>query len=168
VARMVLIVDSDLDFSQNLAFLLLRNEYVILQAINVQQAEALLDQYGLRIDLAIIDVAPNQRKSSKRNGLELIRKLIEEKVALKIMAVASGGDVVEQARAAGVDGVTIKPAEATALSDQGWVDTVVAQIGRALPDVSVRKEWLLERSRKLMEESQRLRSRQSGWPVSDS
>jgi hypothetical protein len=62
----------------------------------------------------------------------------------------------------------IKPAEATALSDQAWVDTVAAQIGLALPDVSVRKEWLLERSRKLMEESQRLQSRQSGWLMSDS
>jgi hypothetical protein len=85
VPRMVLIVDSDLEFAQHLAYLLLLNDYTVIQAINSTQAETLIDHFGLRIDLAIIEITPREEKGGERDGLELFEKLKRRNFSAEII-----------------------------------------------------------------------------------
>jgi hypothetical protein len=113
----------------------------------------------LRIDLAIIDVFPPHFKPGQRGGLGLIQTLIEKKPAMKILAVSTlATELLGEAWRMGVNGVLQKPAAGSESWDRELLDAVIAQIGEALPDVSVRKDWLLERSRRLAKASERLRT----------
>ena len=81
----MLIADDDPDFISQLTKILVECGYLVLGAKDGKAAMDLLNQHRLDISLAIIDVF-----IPLVSGLELIRRLCENKTNLKIVAVSVG------------------------------------------------------------------------------
>jgi len=82
---LVLIADDDPSFIAELTKILVERGYLVLGAKDGQAAADLLNKHQLRFSLAIIDVF-----MPVIGGFELIRRLAENRVNLKIIAVSEG------------------------------------------------------------------------------
>jgi len=75
------------------------------------------------------------------------------------MAISSGDPTsAEQAADLGVEAVLIKPSVESDVFNQKWLEAVSEKIGLAIPNFTVRSEWIKERSQRLLRQAGRLTS----------
>jgi CheY-like chemotaxis protein len=122
---LVLIADDDPSFIAELTKILVERGYLVLGAKDGQAAADLLNKHQLRFSLAIIDVF-----MPVIGGFELIRRLAENRVNLKIIAVSEGRQkVLDAAILLGADAGIKKPLANVPLDAKQWLDEVFRQIG---------------------------------------
>lgn len=122
---LVLIADDDPSFIAELTKILVERGYLVLGAKDGQAAADLLNKHQLRFSLAIIDVF-----MPVIGGFELIRRLAENRVNLKIIAVSEGRQkVLDAAILLGADAGIKKPPANVPLDAKQWLDEVFRQIG---------------------------------------
>jgi CheY-like chemotaxis protein len=122
---LVLIADDDPEFISHLTKILVERGYLVLGARDGKAAMDLLNNHRLDISLAIIDVF-----MPLVSGFELIRRLIEDKTNLKIIAISEGRQkVLDAAILLGADAAVKKPQKGIPMEAAQWLNEVFLQIG---------------------------------------